>query len=151
MELTEFCTRTKEFKQVLTAIQKHQRQLITGISGSARTLLLTALQKNLNQPQLVITDSLFHMQELAADLENLLPEEKIYQFPVEEVLAAEVATSSPNYRLQRVQALNALINNKPAIVIASTAGLRRNIVAPELFKQAELRLVTQAGSSATRP
>ena len=140
MELTDFCTRTKEFKQVLTAIQKHQRQLITGISGSARTLLLTALQKSLNQPQLVITDSLFHMQELAADLENLLPEEEIYQFPVEEVLAAEVATSSPNYRLQRVQALNALINNKPAIVIASTAGLRRNIVAPELFKQAELSL-----------
>ncbi len=140
MELTDFCTRTKEFKQVLTAIQKHQRQLITGISGSARTLLLMALQKNLDQPQLVITDSLFHMQELAADLENLLPEEKIYQFPVEEVLAAEVATSSPNYRLQRVQALNALINNKSAIVIASTAGLRRNIVAPELFKQAELSL-----------
>ena len=51
MELTDFCTRTKEFKQVLTAIQKHQRQLITGISGSARTLMLTALQKRLNQPQ----------------------------------------------------------------------------------------------------
>src|SRR5699024_6751089 len=75
---------------------------------------------------------------LAADLENLLPEEEIYQFPVEEVLAAEVATSSPNYRLQRVQALNALLNNKPAIVIASPAGLRRNIVATELLKQAQL-------------
>ena len=59
MELTDFCTRTKEFKQVLTAIQKHQRQLITGISGSARTLLLMALQKNLDQPQLVITCLLY--------------------------------------------------------------------------------------------
>ncbi|MCI1974664.1 MAG: transcription-repair coupling factor [Limosilactobacillus sp.] len=144
MELTDFCTRTKEFKQILAAIQEHQRQLITGISGSARTLLLAALHKKLQQPQLVITDSLFHMQELAADLESLLPEEAVYQFPVEEVLAAEVATSSPNYRLQRVQALDALINDRPAIIVASTAGLRRNVVSPELFKRA--KMVLQVGS-----
>lgn len=140
MDLTDFCARTKEFKQILTAIQKQQRQLITGISGSARTLLLAALRKQIPHPQLVITDSLFHMQKLAADLESLLPDEEIYQFPVEEVLATEVATSSPNYRLQRVQALNALINDKPAIIIASAAGLRRNIIAPKLFKQAQLTL-----------
>ena len=58
MILTDFCTRTKDFKQILTAIQKHERQLVTGISGSVRTLLLAALQDKLNQPQLVITDSL---------------------------------------------------------------------------------------------
>lgn len=142
MILTDFCTRTKNFKQILTAIQKHERQLVTGISGSVRTLLLAALQNKLNQPQLVITDSLYHAQELATDLENLLPEEQVFQFPVEEVLAAEVATSSPNYRLQRVQALNALVNNQPAIIVASTAGLRRNIVAPEVFKQASMHLKT---------
>ena len=130
MILTDFCTRTKDFKQILTAIQKHERQLVTGISGSVRTLLLAALQDKLNQPQLVITDSLYHAQELATDLENLLPEEQVFQFPVEEVLAAEVATSSPNYRLQ------------PAIIVASTAGLRRNIVAPEVFKQASMHLET---------
>lgn len=80
------------------------------------------------------------MQELANDLENLLPAEEVYQFPVEEVLAAEVATSSPNYRLQRVQALNALVNDQPAIIVASAAGLRRNIVAPATFGQASLKL-----------
>lgn len=140
MELTDFGTKTKEFKQIVEAANSKDRQLITGISGSVRTVLLAALKKELTQPQLVITDSLFHMQELAADLENLLPEEEVYQFPVEEVLAAEVATSSPNYRLQRVQALDALVNNRPAIIIASTAGLRRNIVSPELFKDAKLTL-----------
>ena len=80
------------------------------------------------------------MQKLAADLENLLPDTEIYQFPVEEVLAAEVATSSPNYRLQRVLALNALQQQTPAIVIASVAGLRRKLIAPAQFAQASLQL-----------
>src|SRR5699024_12160717 len=76
-------------------------------------------------------------------LENLLPANRVYQFPVEEVLAAEVATSSPNYRLQRVLALNALINKEPAVVVASAAGLRRNIISPEYFAQSSLKIKTR--------
>ncbi|MEY8442420.1 transcription-repair coupling factor [Lactobacillaceae bacterium 24-114] len=140
MKLVDHCTKTKEFQQVEGAINEKKRQLITGISGSVRTLLLAALQRKLSGTQVVVTDSLFHMQELASDLENLLPEGTVYQFPVEENLAAEIATSSPNYRLQRVQALDALVKNKNAIVLVSAAGLRRNLISPVYFKQASLRL-----------
>ena len=140
MRLTEFMESTSNFETILATISDHKNQLITGVSGSATTLLLAALHEKLNHPQLIVVDSLYHMQELAADLENLLPETEIYQFPVEEVLAAEVATSSPNYRLQRVLALNALQNHDPAIVIASTAGLRRKLIKPTEFKKAALHL-----------
>lgn len=140
MRLTEFIESTKDFKTILTTIRDQKNQLITGVAGSAKTLLLAALHEKLTQPQLIIVDSLYHMQKLAADLENLLPDTEIYQFPVEEVLAAEVATSSPNYRLQRVLALNALQQQTPAIVIASVAGLRRKLIAPAQFAQASLQL-----------
>lgn len=140
MKLVDLCTKTKEFQQIEGAIDEKKRQLITGISGSMRTFLLSALQHKLSGTQLVVTDSLFHMQELASDLESLLPEETVYQFPVEENLATEIATSSPNYRLQRVQALDALVKNKDAIILVSAAGLRRNLISPEYFKQASLSL-----------
>ena len=125
MHLVDFLTRTKEYQQIQRAATPRQNQLVTGISGSAKTLLLTAVQRHEQRPQLVITDSLFHLQEVATDLENLLPEGTVYQFPVEEVLAAEMATSSPNYRLQRVLALHALESKHSVIVVALTAGIRR--------------------------
>lgn len=108
-------------------------------------MLLNTISSQTQRPILAVTDSLTHMQELADDLENLLPAGRVFQFPVEEVLAAEVATSSPNYRLQRVQALAALRQQKGAIIVASAAGIRRNIVSPAFFAQATLTIKTGGG------
>lgn len=138
MQLRDFVASTRYFKEILATIHGGKKQLVTGISGSATTLLLTVLHHQLKHPQLVVVDSLYHLQELAADLENLLPETAVYQFPVEEVLAAEVATSSPNYRLQRVLALNAMLKDKPAIIVASAAGLRRRLIDPRWFARTTL-------------
>ncbi|MFQ9706438.1 MAG: transcription-repair coupling factor [Limosilactobacillus pontis] len=128
------------FQKISTRLKPASRQLVTGISGSARALLLSALQDKQTRPLLVVTDSIAHMQELADDLGSLVGEERIFQFPVEEVLAAEVATSSPNYRLQRVQSLAALGKQEAAIVVTSAAGLRRNVVSPKFFAQATLKV-----------
>ncbi len=140
MRLGNFIAKTKEFKKISKEAVPGKRQLITGISGSARTAVLAELLKDRQQPLLVVTDNLGHLEELADDFSNLLPADQVFEFPVEEVLAAEVATSSPNYRLQRVQALNALSNNRPVVVVTSVAGMRRNVVSPAFFVQATLQL-----------
>lgn len=140
MRLGNFIAKTKEFKKISKEAVPGKRQLITGISGSARTAVLAELLKDRQQPLLVVTDNLGHLEELADDFSNLLPADQVFEFPVEEVLAAEVATSSPNYRLQRVQALNALSSNRPVVVVTSVAGMRRNVVSPAFFAQATLQL-----------
>lgn len=140
MRLTNFIEKSPEFKQLLQQRQAAKRQLVTGISGSARTMLLAGMVEQSQQPVLAVVDSLTQLEELADDLGNLLGANQVYQFPVEEVLAAEVATSSPNYRLQRVQALNVLNSQRPVVVVTSVAGLRRNVVAPAFFAQATLKV-----------
>ncbi|WP_137597990.1 transcription-repair coupling factor [Paucilactobacillus kaifaensis] len=129
-----------EFTQISNAIKPGERQLITGISGSARTLLLSALQQKSSHPQVIVTDTLFHMDQVAADLMNRLPEEKVFEFPAEEMIAAEVATSSPDYRLQRVQALHALMQNENCVIVTSTSGMNRLLPEPQVFKQAALNI-----------
>ncbi|KRM37339.1 transcription-repair coupling factor [Limosilactobacillus pontis DSM 8475] len=138
MQLADFIEKTPAFKKIISQLKPTTRQLITGISGSARALLLAALQDKRSHPLLVVTDNMAHMQELADDLGGLVDADRVLQFPVEEVLAAEVATSSPNYRLQRVQSLAALAKQDNAIVVTTTAGLRRNVVSPQFFTQATL-------------
>lgn len=80
------------------------------------------------------------MDQVATDLMNRLPEEHVLTFPAEEMLAAEVATSSPNYRLQRVEALHALLENEDCVIVTSTSGMNRLLPAPAVFKQAALTL-----------
>ncbi|WP_288659327.1 transcription-repair coupling factor [uncultured Limosilactobacillus sp.] len=138
VQLADFIEKTPAFKKIISQLKPTTRQLITGISGSARALLLAALQDKRSHPLLVVTDNMAHMQELVDDLGGLVDADRVLQFPVEEVLAAEVATSSPNYRLQRVQSLAALAKQDNAIVVTTTAGLRRNVVSPQFFTQATL-------------
>ncbi|MCX2186628.1 transcription-repair coupling factor [Limosilactobacillus pontis] len=138
VQLADFIEKTPAFKKIISQLKPTTRQLITGISGSARALLLAALQDKRSHPLLVVTDNMAHMQELADDLGGLVDADRVLQFPVEEVLAAEVATSSPNYRLQRVQSLAALAKQDNAIVVTTTAGLRRNVVSPQFFTQETL-------------
>ena len=93
MQLEEFVASTPQFKQIQAGLHDGGRQLVTGVGGSAKTALLATIQQNSKTPQVVVCDSLFHMQSLAADLENLLPETAVYQFTVEESLAMEISTS----------------------------------------------------------
>ena len=140
MQLEEFVASTPQFKKIQAGLHDGGRQLVTGVGGSAKTALLATIQQNSKTPQVVVCDSLFHMQSLTADLENLLPETAVYQFPVEESLSMEIATSSPDFRLQRVQAMNALLNGQSAVIVTATCGLRRPLVAPEVFSDARLEI-----------
>lgn len=140
MRLTALLKDTPLFKKIMTAAAPGKKELVTGLSGSAQTLFLATALETLQHPILLVVDSLEHMQELAHDLENLLDSDQVFQFPVEESVAMELATSSPNFRLQRVQALNALQTDQPAVIVTATAGLRRKLIAPKDFAKAQLTL-----------
>lgn len=142
MNLVDLLTKSSEFQQISDAVKPGQKQLVTGISGSGLPLLLAAMYQRHRHCQLVVVDSLFHMEDLATDLTNLVDEDHVYQFPVEEDIATEIATSSPNYRAQRVLALNALLHDEHAIVITTTAGVRRNLPAPADFQDGTLTIKT---------
>ena len=110
MNIEELMIETPEYQQIRSQIKPNTRQLITGISGSARTLFIKSMLADLSKPILLVTDTLFHADQLVDDLSNVLADDQLFEFPVEEMLAAEVATSSPDYRAQRINALKALID-----------------------------------------
>jgi len=72
-----------------------------------------------------VVDSLFHADQLVNDLSNLLDDDQLFEFPVEEMGAAELATSSPEYKAQRVLALDKLASGEPAVIVTSVSGIRR--------------------------
>ena len=138
MDLSELIGQTDELQTVRQQLMQPGRHLLTGVLGSAKTLILKSLFQQLKKPFLVVTDTLSHAQELAADLTNVLDEEQVRLFPVEELVATEIATSSPDFQSQRVRALTALSQHKAKIVVTSASGLRRRLAPVEMWNQNQL-------------
>ena len=117
---------------------KTGRHLVTGLSGSAKTVFFGALLQQQKKQLLIVENNRFHADELAADLSSLLGDALVYDFPVEDVLAAEVAVSSPETRNDRINALTFIQSGQPGIIVTSLAGYKRILPAPTAWAASEL-------------
>ncbi|AQQ51719.1 transcription-repair coupling factor [Planococcus lenghuensis] len=106
------------------------RQLISGLSGSARPVLYKAVQKELGKPLLVVAPTLFHAQRVYEDLVRLAGDESVRLYPADELLAAELAFSGPELRSQRIETLDHMANGGTGIYVTSLAGLRKHLPKP---------------------
>ena len=140
MELTEFLQQDKDLQQLATGLTQGGRHLMTGISGTARTVYLAALQKQTRQPMVIVSDSQFHADQLTEDLQALLGDEHVQLFPAEESLAAELAVTSLDTRLARVKAMTMLLNDPQAVIVTGIAGVQRYLPPVDSFKNAQLTI-----------
>lgn len=142
MQLADFFANMPQYQQLVTGFDQKGRELLTGIAGSARSLLIQTLMQKEQRPMIFVTDTMYHADQLTDELSGQLTDDQLFEFPVEELLAAEIATSSPDFQSQRIQALSALTQDKPAVIVTSVSGLRRQLPDPQLFSQAQIPLKT---------
>ena len=139
MDLVTLLAETPELAALWPQLNKG-KHLVTGLAGSAKTVFMTALTEKNPHPVLIVENNRNHADELAQDLGNLLPASSLFTFPVEDVLAAEAATTSLDARADRVAALNFLRSGESGVVITSMAGVRRLLPEPDLFASAQMHI-----------
>jgi len=133
MDLIELISQTPLIQKWHQSIEeKRQRQLITGLASSAKTLAIASAYRKFQQQIIVASPNLYYANQLAEDLMQVTDD--VYIFPVDEVLSAEMAFSSPEARTQRVLTLDALASNRPGIYILPAAALRKYLPTPEVWE-----------------
>jgi transcription-repair coupling factor (superfamily II helicase) len=137
--LKRYFSQGEDYFSILNGIKAGlKEQLVAGLSGSARTMLISSLHETTGKPQLVITHNLYQAQKLYEDLTSLLSEESVYLYPVNDLLSSEMAISSPELKSQRIEALNFLSKGMNGVIITPIAGLRRFLPPLDVWKKAEL-------------
>ncbi|ANC75391.1 transcription-repair coupling factor [Fictibacillus phosphorivorans] len=137
--LKKYFSQGEDFKSIMDGINGGlKEQLVAGLSGSARTMLISSLHENTGKPQLVVTHNLFQAQKLYEDLTSLLSEDEVYLYPVNDLISSEMAISSPELKSQRIEALNQLSRSFKGVIITPVAGLRRYLPPVEVWKKAGL-------------
>ncbi|WP_138420001.1 transcription-repair coupling factor [Aquibacillus sediminis] len=102
-----------------------EEQLVAGLSGSARGLLTSIINESTNKPILLVTHQLMQAQQLYEDLVEISDSSTVHLYPVNELIASEIAFASPELRSQRIDALTNWMNNQSGILIAPVAALKR--------------------------
>lgn len=137
--LKRFFIEDDDVRAVLDGIEAQlSEQMVSGLTGSARTLLLASVYEQTKRPQIVVTNNLFQAQKLYDDLVSLVGEELVYLYPVNELISSEIAVASPEMRGQRIEVLNYWSQKKTGIVITPIAGLRRLLPPKEIWKHCQL-------------
>ncbi len=140
MQLIDCFNQNKQLETFIENLKPQSQQMLTGLTGSAKTLFLAHLLRKTAQPLLVVEPDSYHASQLADDLSQLLPDEQVQVFLLESSIATQIAVSSPESLSQRLKTLDFLQAQKTGIVVTSIAGLEYVLPTPADFAENHLKL-----------
>jgi len=116
--------------EVLSKLQDGGHHLVSGVSGSQRSLLVDLLVSAVQAPVLFITSGLKDAETLVSDYE-FFSGEKGYIFPAKPTLGTEVDAESHELENQRAEALAQVASGVPCVVAAPATALLELLPPPE--------------------
>jgi len=129
----------EDMQSILSGIESGMKeQLVAGVSGSARALLVSIINQSAQRPVLLITNQLLQAQQLYDDLAEFVDEGNLHLYPVNELIASEIAVASPELKGQRIAALTAWSASNKGILIAPVAALKRMLPPKEYWSKSQL-------------
>ncbi|MEX2416475.1 MAG: transcription-repair coupling factor [Paenibacillaceae bacterium] len=134
-----------DFTSIVSGIRQGMKeQLISGLAGSSKQILMAAVHTELQRPMMIVTHNMFAAQRIVEDLNDCLPVgEKALLYPANELMVTESAFSSPDILAQRIEVLTRLAEGHRGIIVAPYAGIRKLIPPKQIF--ASGRLLLRAG------
>ncbi|WP_394220106.1 transcription-repair coupling factor [Halobacillus trueperi] len=115
-----------------------KEQMVAGLSGASRSLMVSMLQESLERPIIIVTHQLIQAQQLYEDMQELADAEHVHLYPVNELIASEIAVASPELRSQRIDALSQWLSQEKGILIAPVAALKRMMPPKSYWEQSQL-------------
>ncbi|SDC55457.1 transcription-repair coupling factor [Pelagirhabdus alkalitolerans] len=121
-----FLTTFDDIKSIQSGIEQGlNEQLVTGLTGSARSMWIGAVHQQTKRRSLIVTNHLSQAEQIYADLTEVMAPDDVHLFPANELMVAELAVSSPELRAQRIQALSTWLTQQEGVLVTPVAGLKR--------------------------
>ena len=137
--LNQVFLQNEDVQSILNGVDAGLReQLVAGLSGSSRAMLIASVYKKTKRSILVVTYNLLQAQKLYEDLTSFISEEDVLLYPANELIAAELSIASPELRAQRIEVLNYWSKGKTGIVIAPMGGFRKLLPPKPLWNKYQL-------------
>ncbi|TDM14862.1 transcription-repair coupling factor [Macrococcoides canis] len=114
--------------------------LITGLNPSAKAMMLAESYMHHQKQMVVITSNLYQAERLERDLVQLVNEEDVFKFPVQDIMIEEFSTKSPDLMQERIRTLTHLAKDQNGLFLIPVNGLEKLISQKESFLKYHLEI-----------
>ena len=90
---------------------------ISGLNNELKSLFLLGLLKETNKSILIVTNTLYEANTLYKSISK--DYQNTYLFPMDDFLTSVAIAVSPELKVNRLETLNSLLENKKSIVITN--------------------------------
>jgi transcription-repair coupling factor (superfamily II helicase) len=108
---------SNKFSDIYTQINNRELIQIEGLSGSARSYLISGIYQRLASPIVVITDNDMEAKNLYEDLSLYIND--VFYFPVKEVVFYNIDAISGDLRWERLKVIKEILTNKKSVIVTS--------------------------------
>ncbi|MDQ0352659.1 transcription-repair coupling factor (superfamily II helicase) [Alkalibacillus filiformis] len=135
--IKDYLVTQDDFSHIIDGIETGMNeQLVSGLTNSTRAVLASLIHESAKQPILYVTHQLSQAQKVYEELLSIAEDEsKIHLYPANELLAAEIVSSSPELKAQRLEALKNWKKHEKGIMVVPVSALKRLLPPKELVEQ----------------
>jgi len=139
-KIMEHLSKTLYFKGVMEKFINNDEIQITNTNDNISLLLLLYLFQNNNKNILVVTPNLYKAQKVYDELINLIDNQQLSFFPHDEFVTTEMLAVSKEFKLERINTIKKILENKKSLVVTNTTGLLKYGLPKKTWERAILKL-----------
>ncbi|HEL1613513.1 TPA: transcription-repair coupling factor [Streptococcus suis] len=141
MNILDLLHKNKQINQWQSGLNKSTRQLLLGLSGTSKSLVMATAYDSMAEKIMIVTATQNEAEKLVADLTAIIGNEHVYNFFTDDSPIAEFVFASKERTQSRIDSLNFLTNpTQSGILVVSVAACRILLPNPEVFKASNIRL-----------
>ncbi|WP_155974347.1 transcription-repair coupling factor [Streptococcus ruminantium] len=141
MNLLDFLHNNKQINQWQAGLNKSTRQLLLGLSGTSKSLVMAAAYDNIAEKIVIVTATQNEAEKLVTDLAVIVGSDKVYNFFADDNPIAEFVFASKERIQSRIDSLNFLTDRSSSgILVVSIAACQILLPSPAVYQKAKLDL-----------
>ncbi|MDW8726866.1 transcription-repair coupling factor [Streptococcus suis] len=141
MNILDLLHKNKQINQWQSGLNKSTRQLLLGLTGTSKSLVMATAYDCLAEKIMIVTATQNDAEKLVADLTAIVGSENVYNFFTDDSPIAEFVFASKERIQSRIDSLNFLTDSTSSgILVASMAACRVLLPSPEAYKGSKIKL-----------
>ncbi|HEL1633495.1 transcription-repair coupling factor [Streptococcus suis] len=141
MNILDLLHKNKQINQWQSGLNKSTRQLLLGLSGTSKSLVMATAYDSMAEKIMIVTATQNDAEKLVADLTAIIGSENVYNFFTDDSPIAEFVFASKERTQSRIDSLNFLTDSTSSgILVASIAACRVLLPSPETYKGSKIQL-----------
>ncbi|NQN38055.1 transcription-repair coupling factor [Streptococcus suis] len=141
MNILDLLHKNKQINQWQSGLNKSTRQLLLGLTGTSKSLIMATAYDCLAEKIMIVTATQNDAEKLVADLTAIVGSENVYNFFTDDSPIAEFVFASKERTQSRIDSLNFLTDSASSgILVASMAACRVLLPSPETYKGSKIKL-----------